>query len=516
MRRLCFSLALALTACGGGATPVPPPPPVTKPAPPPPPPAPDPLGDRPAVPAPAAFAPPAPVVFDGPTGLKVWLLERHALPIVSIDVVVPYGAASDPPKKQGLAWLTANMLDEGAGTRDALELSREVDLLGATLSTGAYADYAYAEVTSLKRNLDRAAGLLADVVVRPRFEPKELARVRELWLNALKARQKVPRAAASNVFSRVLFGEGHPYAHPTDGTLESAPGVGLEDVRAFYRAHWRPDAATCVIVGDVSRAEATALVQTMFSRWKTPAGQARGPKTPPPPKEGTGRRVVVVDRPDASQSFIMVGRAGVAAEDGDGAALVRVNAALGGSFTSRLNQDLREVHGWSYGAHSRLSFSRGPGLFAASAAVQTKHTGDALKAMLADISEVAEGGLSAEEVDKTRLISRAELVEAYEGVEGASSRLARYAGVGLSPEHEGKAALVRDAADAEALARLARKHLTLRDEVIVVVGPKKDIAPQLAAIGLGAFEERDAEGLPAKPEKTGGAPKPAGKKGAKP
>ncbi len=505
-RTIPLALALAsLAACGPPPAEHPPQPPVTATAPPPPPPAPDPLGPKPDVAPPAAFAPPAPKVFAGPNGMTVWLLERHSLPIVSIDVVVPYGAASDPKGKEGVSWLTANMLDEGAGARGAVALSRDVDLLGATLSTGAYADYAFAQLTTLKKNLDQAAPILADVVTRPKLSAVELKRVHDLWTNDLKARQKSPSAAASVVLSSALFGEGHAYAHPTNGTTASAARVGLEDVKAFYRAHWRPDAATCVVAGDLTEAEATALLNKLFSTWKAAKGAKPEPKTPEAPK-AAGRRVIVVDRPEASQSVITVGRGSVAAADGDAAALVRVNAALGGSFTSRLNQDLREEHGWSYGAHSRLSFSRGPGLFSAAAAVQTQHTGDALKAMLADVEAMAREGLTADEVGKTRLLSRAELVEAYEGVEGATTRLARYAGVGLPPDHEGRAALVRDAADGEALARLARKYITLDAPVVVVVGPKKEIASQLAAIGLGAFEERDAEGQPLAPHDKARAP----------
>jgi zinc protease len=512
-RRVHVVCALALLAgCASPPPDYPPQPPVTAQPPPPPPPPPDPLGPKPDVAPPAAFAPPAPKVFQGPNGMTVWLLERHALPIVSIDVVVPYGAASDPKGKEGVSWLTASMLDEGAGARGAVALSRDIDLLGATLSTGAYADYAFAQLTTLKKNLEQAAPILADVVARPTLSGVELKRVHDLWMNDLKARQKSPSAAASVVLSGALFGEGHPYAHPTNGTTASAAHVGLEDVKAFYRTHWRPDAATCVVAGDLTEAEATALLSKLFAGWKAPKGARPEPKTPEAPKAGTGRRVIVVDRPEASQSVITVGRASVAAADGDAAALVRVNAALGGSFTSRLNQDLREEHGWSYGAHSRLSFSRGPGMFSAAAAVQTQHTGDALKAMLADVEAMAREGLTADEVGKTRLLARAELVEAYEGVQGATTRLARYAGVGLTPEHEGRAAIVRDAADAEALARLARKYITLDEPVIVVVGPKKEIAGQLAAIGLGAFEERDAEGQRAAPPEKARAPKPGAKR----
>ena len=456
---------------------------------------PDPLGPKPAVPVPPPYVPPAPVVFDAANGIKVWLLERHTLPLVSVTVTVPIGASSDPNDKGGLALATASMLEEGgAGARNAIALAREIDTLGATFGTHADADASQASLTLLKRNAARGFALLGDVVARPRFDGAEWKRVRELWLNDLKSRASDPSATARVVQRRALFGSDHPYAHPAEGTVASATRVSLDDVRRFYASAWRPERVTVVIAGDVDRAEATALVDAAFGSWKARADVPAASIVTPPSPKGPWPRVVLVDRPDAPQSVIAAIRVGPAASDADVPALWRVNEAIGGSFTSRLNQDLREDHGWSYGARAGVSRSRGAGMVTASAAVHTEKTGEALKAMLADLDSFAKSGLTPDEMDKTRSQARGELVQAFESLQGATARLALDAALGLPPDYERTASERRDAATREDLARLAATYFDPREAVIVIVGPRAQIADAIIAAGLPAPELRDADG----------------------
>lgn len=466
---------------------------------------PDPLGPRPEAGEPASYTPPVPVHYKRPNGMNVWLLERHSLPIVSMQVVVPAGAAHDPEGKGGLAVTTANMLDEGAGKRGPLELSRDIDRLGATLRTGAFADYGFVQLTVLTKNLAPAAELFGDVVSKPQLSPVEFKRVHDLWENALRARQSEPDAVASVVVARKVYPAGHPYAHPSDGTLASAAKVTLDDVKKFYAERWRSDRATLVVVGDVTRPQLDAVLDQALASWKAPpapppSGEPLGPPAPYFGRSGgagassTPRRVIVVDRPDAPQSIVAVARPGVSAFDEESAVLTRVNAALGGSFTSRLNQNLREEHGWSYGARSRFSFTRMRGLFVAQAAVQTEHTGDALAAMLAEIGALAKSGLTDEEIEKTKQLARADLVEAFETVQAAAARLGRNAGVGLAPDREAVASHVTARADKAQLKRFAGQHLDLDRATIVIVGPRAKIQPQLEAIGIKAIESSGPEG----------------------
>lgn len=456
----------------------------------------DPLGPRPEVRTPAPFRPPVPVVYTRANGTKVWLLERHGLPLVSVQVVVPAGSREDPKDAGGLAWVTANMLDEGAGTRSAIRIAEDVDRLGATLRTGALPDYAFVELTSLKKNLEPALAIFGDVLAKPTFPDAEWKRVHTLWQNDLRARQSDPNAVARVVSARKLFPSGHPYAHPVNGTLGSSAKITLPMVKAFHASSWRPERASVVVVGDVTRAEVDAMLDRALGAWKGAGASTNGPATPPAPPafEGGPSRVVVVDRPDAPQSVIAIVRPGVAASNPDAAGLVRVNGALGGSFTSRLNQDLREEHGWSYGAHSRLSFSALPGMFSAEAAVHTEHTGEALRAALGDIAALAKSGLTDEELEKTKLLARGDLVEAYEGVSASAARLGRNAGLGLRETSELDMAVRTYDAKKGDLDALAAKYLDMTGAVVVIVGPKSALEPQLRAIGMTNIETSGPEG----------------------
>lgn len=454
----------------------------------------DPLGPKPVPGAPTPFVPPVPQTYTRPSGLTVWLVERRTLPIVSVSIVVPAGAARDPEGKGGLAQITAKMLERGAGKRGALEIASDVDRLGASLHTGATADYAFAQLTTLKKNLEPAASILGDVVGKPAFSPVEWKRAHDLWQNDLKQRTSNPQAVAGVVLLKHVYDETSPYRHPTDGTVASAAKVTLDDAKRFYDGLWRPENATAVVVGDVTRAELDAVLDKALAVWK-PTSKAPAPTmTAAKPESKPTRKIIVVDRADAPQSVIAVARRGVEAKSAEAPLLSRANQALGGSFTSRLNQDLREEHGWSYGASSRLSWTRERGIFVAQAAVQTEHTGEALKAMLDDVTAFSKSGLTDEEFAKTGLLARTDLVESFETVEAAARRLARNVGVGLGPNHEAEASARLYKATKADLAKVAAEYMDPSNAVIVIVGPKSALEPQLKSIGLGAFEVRGPEG----------------------
>jgi predicted Zn-dependent peptidase len=413
-----------------------------------------------------------------------------------VTLAVPVGSANDPKGRAGLAHVTADMLDEGAGARGAVELSSAVADLGATLATAAGVDGSFVALTSLKKNLDAAFALFGDVVARPRFEPKEWRRASELWKNALRKRADDPQAVARLVTAAAFYGPGTPYGHPTDGLLSDAKNVDLGAVKEFYASMWRPEQAVVVAVGDVTRAEISALVDRSLGTWKAaPAPKKAAPakaEAPPPAHP----KLVLVDRADAPQSVIAVARAGVAAADPAGPRLDLVNTALGGSFTSRLNQSLREDHGWTYGVRSAFNPARRAGTFVVRAAVQTKFTGDALKETLAQLRSMAATGLTEPELGKVRAQDRADLVQDYETVSGVSRRLASLALLGLPPGFDAEASRSRQSASLGDLAGLAKAWVDPGDAVVVVVGPKADVAPQLEGLGLGAPAAWDAEGRP--------------------
>jgi zinc protease len=486
-------MGLAAAACGAQTQTAQPPPPRFTEAPIAAPPPVDPLGPRPQPSLPPPFLPPGPAVLPGVNGIKVWLLERHQVPEVSCDLTVPSGASSDPKQKAGLAYVTANMLDEGAGARGAIDLARAIDDLGARISTDANADASFATLTVIKRNFTEAFALFGDVIARPRFEPAEFKRVRELWHNDLLEREKDPDATARVVYRVVLFGPEHPYGHPWDGSPQSAKAVTLEDVKRFYAAGWRPDRATLVCAGDLTAQELSAAMTAAWGSWKAPAAPAPEPLAPPPPT-GPWPRLVLVDRPDAPQAVIATVRPGMAASSSDLPAMWRVNDAIGGGFTSRLNQDLRETHGYTYGARSRYSISRGVGQVVSWANVVTDKTAEALAAMRADLQAFADKGLMPDEVLRTRSQARGDLVSVYESVQGIAGHLAADASLGLPPDYEAKASEARDKADKALLDRLAQQFYSPEQAIVVVVGPRAVVQPMVTKLGLYAPEIRDAEG----------------------
>lgn len=486
----------------------------------------DPLGPKPALPPAKPYEPAAPSVFKAGNGMTVWLLERHTLPLVSATVTVTSGSAADPKERAGLAFVTADMLDEGAGKRSAVELSSAVNDLGASLVTGARVDGSYASITVLKKNWKPAFDILSDVVARPRFEPKEWKRVSDLWKNDLQKRVQEPNAVARVVSAAVLYGPGTPYGHPTDGLVADAKKIDLGAVRAFYDASFRPDQATLVVVGDINKDEVVEAVNASLGAWKSPKPAPKGAPAPAPAPAITVRadapRLVIVDRPDAPQSVVSVVREGVTASDPKAPMLDLINSALGGSFSSRLNQNLREDHSWTYGAGSRFTESRSVGAFSARASIVTEATGPALKEMLSELEKMAASGLSDEELSKVRAQDRAELVQTYERVDGVAQRLGTLAILGLSPSFDAAASRARQQATKAQLAALAAAVASPKSSIIVV-GPKAALLPQLKAIGLPDPEIWDAEGfplkatdVPAKPAATPAPPAPGSKPAATP
>jgi len=497
-----LAIALFVAACGEAA-PVAPLPVVPAP----PAPAPtasepvDPLGPRPVPTLAPAFQPPAPTVYTTANGMTVWLLERHALPIVAVTVTVPTGAASDPKGEAGLARGAADMLDEGAGKRGALEFAKAIDDLGARISSAASIDRSYVQLDITKRGFGAGMQLLGDAVVRPRFEPKEWKRVHDLWMNSLKQRQSEPRDVARVVEMVTLYGADHPYGHPVDGTLSTVPKVTLDAAKKFRDAAWRPDRAIVVVVGDVTKSELDAQLDAVFGAWKAPKSAPPPIVTPPPPTVAdnggaTKTKIVMVDRKDASQAVVALVRPGIADSDPREPALERVNIVLGGSFGSRLMQDLREKHGWTYGAGSAVQAMRGVGTILAGGSFVTDKTADALKAMFVDVDDFARNGITDDEAAKTQLQTRADLVDAYQTIEHVSLSLSHDAALGLGPDWAAKAAVIADQADVHTLNTLAATFYDRAGATVVIVGSRAKLEGPLTDAGLGPIEFVDAEGHP--------------------
>jgi predicted Zn-dependent peptidase len=456
--------------------------------------APDAIGERPAVTAPTPFAPAMPMVLPGPGGSKIWLVERHSQPLVSLAVVSSIGAAADPRWKVGLSAITARMLAEGAGRRDALAFSAALEELGTSLETSAERDSSVVRLDVATSRLPDALGLVADALVRPRHAERDFARASSLWKIDLASRADDADAVARAVAAAALLGPDHPYGRPLEGTRETAARVTLDDVRWWHHAVWRPDQTTFVVVGDVTPAAAHDLLARAFAGFRNPDDPA--PAVVMPKKVAKAPRAVIVDRPDAPEVVMaFVGR-GVLVSSEALPALTVLNVALGDALTSRLGQSLREDHGLTSSARSTLVAEREAGLFVAQAAIRTDAIEPALKDVQSVLGTLVREGLSAEETTKAKGLRRTAAIDAHGSLGGIARTLARNAALGLAPDHDARALRVVAAVTKDQLGVLAEKHLALGAAVIVLVGPRKAAEAALEASGIHDAELRDENGRP--------------------
>jgi zinc protease len=322
-------------------------------------------------------------------GLPVWVIEAHAVPLVQINLLIKAGGGDDPAGKYGVASLTAAMLDEGAGTRTALQIADEAEFLGANLVTTSGFDASAIRLNVPVSRLQDGLALMADVALRPTFPTEELERVRKERLTALLQAKDDPASVAPLAFARTVFGPGHRYGTAAVGSESTIKAFTAADLKAFHSAMYQPANATLIVIGDVRAADAIAQLESHFGKWQ--AGTSAAPRRPvavaPQLTEG---RITIVDIPGAAQSQIRIGWVGVARSTADYFALEVMNTILGGSFTSRLNQNLREEHQYSYGAASRFDMRLAPGPFFATAGVQTDKTSEALREFFKELNGIGQ------------------------------------------------------------------------------------------------------------------------------
>ncbi|MEQ8857621.1 MAG: pitrilysin family protein [Pseudomonadales bacterium] len=338
-------------------------------------------------------------------GLELIVANWPAVPAVELSLLVDAGYAADAATgnaRFGTANLTMNMLDEGAGKLDALEIGARFDRLGATLNLGANLDAAFADVAALKANLAETVDLFAQVVLNPTFPDAELERLRQQALAGIRQEMSQPQTMALRLFPQLVYGKGHAYAMPFtgSGTLDSVAAITRDDLLAYHRGWFKPNNATLIVTGDISMAEARPLIERHFGRW------AAGP-TPEKPigsvKPARQPSVYVVDRPGSEQSVIIAGHVVPPYDHPERLALAAANDVLGGSFSARLNMNLREDKHWSYGARSIIADARGPQPFLMFAPVQTDQTAAAMAELRHELEAlVGARPPSAEEIAKVK------------------------------------------------------------------------------------------------------------------
>ena len=414
-------------------------------------------------------------------GLPVLLVEKHDLPLVAVEILLPGGAAAVTPSRAGLAGLTADMLDEGAGKRSALEIATELERLGALLGTSAGYDDSHVHMLALRPRLAESLDLLADLIVRPTFPPHELERVREERLDLILKLSAEPRSVANDLLSAALYGPAHPWGPPLLGTRDSLTLLGGDDVAAFHASRYHAGNATLMVAGDVTASELERLLEARLGAWE------RGETSPvvlPPAPVRTHASVHIADRPGAAQSEIRVGRVAVARSTEDYFAIVILNTLLGGSFTSRLNATLREEKGFTYGARSGFHTRRAPGPFVAQAAVHTPVTAEAVGVFLEEIERLREEPVPEEELDRTRSYAALRLPQRFETVGDLVARLAEQVLHDLPDDYWVSYMPKLLAVDASAVQAAAQRHLDPRRMTVVVDGDAAVIQGPIERLGL--------------------------------
>ena len=320
-------------------------------------------------------------------GLAVWIVEHHEVPLAQINLIVRSGSAADPIGKYGVGSLTAAMLDEGAGTRSSLDLADAIEFLGANLSTASSFDSSAVRMSVPVAKLAEALPLMAEVALRPSFPAAELDRLRKERLTGLLQARDNAGALVQLAFPRIVFGPTHRYGTPASGLPATIEALTVDDLTTFYRSHFRPDNATLLVVGDLTPASALPMLEKAFGGWQSGGMAALVAGVPNAPQLAK-RQVYLVDKPDAAQSQIRIGWVGVARSTADYAVLEVLNTVLGGSFTSRLNQNLREKNGYAYGASSGFDMRISAGPFVAAAGVQTDKTADAIREFFNELNGI--------------------------------------------------------------------------------------------------------------------------------
>jgi zinc protease len=453
--------------------------------------------DRSRLPAPQGF-PDAPFpAFERatlPNGLKLIVAERHAVPVVQLSLQLDAGYAADQFATPGVATMTMEMLDEGTATLDALEINDELAKLGANLSSSANLDFSVVGLSALKENLDASLAIYADVILNPAFSPQELERRKRLQLASIQQEKSTPDSMALRVLPRLLYGEGHAYALPMtgSGTEEAVAALGRADLVAYHDTWFKPNNATLIVVGDTTMAEIRPKLEALFARWRqgeVPAKRLPDVALPERPS------VYLIDRPGSEQSVIIAGHLIGKRTEADDVAVEAMNDILGGAFTSRVNMNLREDKGWSYGADTVVVDTQAQRPFLAIAPVQADQTAASMRELAREIEEYATGrGPTDAEVATSKRRSTLTLPGRWETARAVARDIAELVRFDLPDDYWNDYAELVGSLDVADVEAAAKRYLAPGRLTWVVVGDLDVIEEDVRALALGDVRIVDVDG----------------------
>jgi zinc protease len=429
------------------------------------------------------------------SGAPLWVIENHDLPLATVVVVMPgAGATADPIGRAGLADFTAELITEGAGRLGAQALSERIEGLGSHLSSWAEEDAAFVRVSMLTAHQKATIEALGWVVTAPRLEVADARRVHEDRVTAVQLRRDQPGAVAHLLLGGALQGPHAPYGHPPLGYAADLERYGGAEARTFYSARWSPDRMIVIAVGDVDPDELRADLDAALGPWHPTPARARPDPAAPRTVPVLGGRLVVVDRVGAGQSNVLIGAVGLPRRNERSFRLEVLATALGGTFTSRLSHRLREELGYTYGAAAAAGYLRATGVVAIETAVFTPVTGAAIAEIRRIVADLGGAPLAPEELAAAQQNLVRGLPQAFATNAQTADSFAGIALNGLPPDwFTGYAAHIR-AVTAEDVRALAAELLAPERLVTIVVGPRAQIANDLAKLGLGKPIAADPDG----------------------
>ncbi|HEY2030403.1 MAG TPA: insulinase family protein [Myxococcales bacterium] len=438
------------------------------------------------------FQAPKPVVRKLKNGARVLVVENHSVPLVAVDIRFLHGIDADPHDKAGLAGFVADTVDEGTDSRPAEKLAAEIEDLAAHISAGAGLESTSAHLNCLTETLPQALEIFADIVQHPAFRKDDVERVRVLRLTSLAQKKASVGALASDEAARLLYGDAHPWGQPSGGTPQSVASITPQDLTAFHRGYWVPNEAVISVSGDVTPDHIVQLLEQKFAGWKArPIPKLHLPKFP----QLGPRDIDALEKGNATQSQVWVlGRLFPARNLTDAIPLRVANMTLGGLFTSRLNMNLREKHGYSYGVSSSVSLLRTGGTFMASGGIVAKNTVDAVSEYEKELVTFANGEVSEAELEAAKEALIRGLPSALETNDAVASAMANIVSLGLPLDYyQTVAAKVGKVSRAD-VKRVVRKWVKPKEWPILIVGPVQDSKDALQKLGFGPVRMAPAGG----------------------
>jgi zinc protease len=433
---------------------------------------------------------PVPARFKLENGLDVLLVENHALPILTAEVVARAGSENGEPGKSGLATLTAEIMGDGTVSRDLSKLANDQERIGTRISTSAGMDSSTISMSMLTAHSAEGMDLLADVAEHPAFREEDVDRLRKQRLVRIAQETDNVQIMAQRVGPKLVFGD-QPYGLPSTGTKESITGLTVEEIKGFYAKHYGPKDSALVLVGDVTRAEAEKLARQYFGKW---TGEAAAKPTIPPAPGAQPTHVVIVDKPGAPQTALFAFGLGVPESSPDSHVLDVLNYTLGGSFASRINMNLREVHGYTYGARSAFVRYRDGGEFFAGGLVRTDVTASAAKEMMSEIRGYVTKPSTAQELAAAKEASTRSLPGRFETASATAGAMDSIFLYNRPLDYYAKLPEKYDSVSDADITRAAKEYLHPDQLIVVTAGDRSKIEPGLKDAGLGPVETRDVSG----------------------